>query len=359
MNSIFKYILYFFIVINSFIGLSQDAHFSQFYASSLYLNPSLVGVENDVTFKSNYRTQWRQITIPYTTSQVSVILPIMTHSGKAFSDKHKGGFGVSFYNDKAGDGNFKTLGIMLSGAYTLHLGQQIGHNMIILGLQGGIIQKQLDFTNLEWGNQYNPYLGFDPTFNPGEMMVMPTTTNADFNFGMTWFLNSAKNYSVKKISAYSGFAAYHLNRPDESIMMNNASRLPLLLKYHGGFEYHINHRINISPNLLFMLQAQNYQVNIGTYLTYDAAERRQSGLLTHINLILGAWSRLKDSFILLAGVENHHYTLGFSYDLNSTQIRTSSRGSAILGDVPGAFEISLAIRKIKERRQLKFSTPRI
>ena len=116
-----------------------------------------VNAENEVTFKSNYRTQWRQITIPYTTSQVSIIYPLFTHSGKGFSDVHKGGFGVSFYNDKAGDGNLKTLGVSLSGAYTMHLGSEFGHNILIFGLQGGFYQKQLDFTNLEWGNQYNPY----------------------------------------------------------------------------------------------------------------------------------------------------------------------------------------------------------
>ena len=54
----------------------QDAAFSQFYAAGLYLNPALVGSEQETTFKSSYRTQWRNITLPYVTSQMSLIKPL-------------------------------------------------------------------------------------------------------------------------------------------------------------------------------------------------------------------------------------------------------------------------------------------
>jgi len=43
------------------LSFAQEVQFSQFNASSLYLNPALAGVENDVTFNSNFRSQWSSI----------------------------------------------------------------------------------------------------------------------------------------------------------------------------------------------------------------------------------------------------------------------------------------------------------
>lgn len=47
-------------MILSFNGVSQDAHFSQFYASPLTLNPAIAGTYNG-TFRIStiYRDQWR------------------------------------------------------------------------------------------------------------------------------------------------------------------------------------------------------------------------------------------------------------------------------------------------------------
>ena len=54
-----------------FIGISQDLHFSQHYASPLHLNPAMTGVfdfdfkEKDLRLSSIYRQQWRTIRGPF------------------------------------------------------------------------------------------------------------------------------------------------------------------------------------------------------------------------------------------------------------------------------------------------------
>lgn len=334
---------------------AQDAAFSQFYAAGLYLNPALVGSEQETTFKSNFRTQWRSITIPYVTSQMSLIKPLYS---KGVKKNHFGGIGISFYNDKAGDGNLKTLGVMGSAAYNLSL-SAMGYHFLSFGMQGGFIQKQLDFTNLEWGEQFNPYIGFDPSIPVTADNIVPRSIVADLNAGLTYFYNGAKNYLYKGFSAYSGVAVYHLLEPNESIVVDNQTRLPRLYKYHGGFEVSVTEKLNISPNVLFMLQGQNTQFNGGLYLTYEMVEKHQSNLLKKAELILGGWYRLQDSFIFLAGIENDYYTIGFSYDMNSSSLRTSARGAGQLGSRVSAYEVSLALRMVKEKKLAKFSTPRI
>lgn len=43
---------------------AQDAHFTQFYANSLYLNPAFAGAERCPKISLNYRNQWLLWVLP-------------------------------------------------------------------------------------------------------------------------------------------------------------------------------------------------------------------------------------------------------------------------------------------------------
>ena len=334
-------------ILSGFISYGQDAQFSQFYASSLYLNPALAGAEPDLTFSSNYRQQWRSIVQPYSTNQVSLILPYHVQKIK---DSHKGGIGFSFYNDKAGDGNLKTLGVNLSAAYNVAISSN-GLNYLSFGMQAGIIQKSIDYTNLEWGSQYNPGTGFDPNQSVNEANILTNRLYPDVSAGIIYYYNAAKNYHFTDLSAYAGISGYHLNEPNESFLKTKSSKLPMLLKAHAGFEYNISKKINLSPNAIIMMQNMKYQVNAGLYLTY-ALKQSNFGVVNSTNLILGGWYRLDDAFIASMGLSGSWYTLGFSYDVNSSSLRNYTSGR-------GAYEVSLTLRRITKNRIKRFSTPRI
>lgn len=327
---------------------AQDAQFSQYYSSALYLNPALAGSEPDITFSSNYRQQWRSIVQPYTTNQVSIILPY--HVPK-IKDSHKGGAGFSFYNDRAGDGNLKTIGVNLTGAYNLALSSN-GLNYLSFGLQGGFMQKTIDYTNLEWGSQYNPYAGgFDANATVNESNLQTTRLYPDINTGVIYYYNAAKNYHYTDYSVYAGAAVYHVNRPNESFLKGKSSKLPMLIKFHTGMEYNLSKKANISPNAIVFYQNQKYQINTGLYFTY-ALKQTNFGVVNSTNLILGAWYRFQDSFITTIGLNNAFYTIAFSYDLNSSNLRNYTNGR-------GAYELSLTLRRITKNRIKRFSTPRI
>lgn len=324
---------------------AQDAHFSQYYASSLYLNPAMAGATPHLTFSSNYRTQWRSIIMPYVTSQFSAIQPI--YKKDEVDDNHIGGIGISFYNDRAGDGNFKTIGVNINAAYNLHLSRM---QDLIFGVQGGFIQKNVDFTNLEWGEQFNPYVGFDATIDPGEPGLTNRVLYPDVSAGFLYYYNSGRNYTEKGLSAYLGFSAYHINRPNESMVRDFVNTLPILFKGHAGFEMRLGEKVNISPNALFMMQNERMQINGGLYLTYLFHEQQK--FLAPSDVIFGTWYRLDDSFIFSMGLGNNHYTIGFSYDFNSSSLRYHTQGR-------GAYEISLTLMKIREKTIRRFHTPRI
>jgi type IX secretion system PorP/SprF family membrane protein len=329
------------------VSKAQDATFSQYYGSSLFLNPALVGNYESLTFNSSFRSQWQSIVDPYTTSQISLMAPL---KGGRYHKTKYGGIGATVFNDVAGNGNFKTTGIMGSFAYNKSLDRK-NLRVLSFGGQVGVIQKQVDFSNLEWGSQYNPFVGFDGTVNPSEAGFDNRIWYPNVNLGFMFYYNPTRTYLFTGMSSYSGLVVSNVIRPNESFIQDERSALPLLIKYHGGFEVHASTKVNISPNILIQYQAQNYQINGGVYITYRLFNT-PLGVLAKTDLIMGAWYRYGDAAIISMGLDNRYYTIGFSYDYNASTLNNVTSGR-------GAYEITLTLRKVKEARRRRFSTPKI
>ena len=341
---------YIFVALWLLIGaksFGQDAVFSQYYASSSYLNPALIGAESGLTFMSNYRTQWKSINTPFVTNHISGIYPVYK---TGFEDVHIGGIGLSVFNDRAGEGNFKTLGVNFSFAYNLYFGKK-NLSVVTLAGQGGITQKRVDYTDLQWGEQYNSFVGFDVNSIPTESQFTNGTLFPDFAAGGVYYFNPQADLEKSRVSAYLGASVYHLNTPNESFVSGVISKLPLLYKGHAGLEYQVSHNIKVSPNVLYLAQNDRSHINTGLYVKYLLFEG-EKGLLSNAELIGGAWYRFEDAFILSTGITTNAYTIGFSYDYNTSSLRTNTNGR-------GAYEISLALRKVKESKRKRFATPRI
>ncbi|MEQ8518277.1 MAG: PorP/SprF family type IX secretion system membrane protein [Cytophagales bacterium] len=329
------------------VSKAQDATFSQYYASSVFLNPALVGNYESLTFNSSFRSQWQSIVEPYTTSQISLIAPL---KGGRYHKTKIGGIGATVFNDVAGNGNFKTTGIMGSFAYNKSLDRK-NLKVLSFGGQVGLIQKQVDFSNLEWGSQYNPFVGFDGTVNPNEVGFDNQIMYPNVNLGFMFYYNPTQTYLFTGMSSYSGVVVSNVIQPNESFIKDTKSALPLLIKYHGGFEVHMSSKVDISPNILVQYQDRNYQINGGLYVTYRLFNT-PLGVLAKTDLVFGGWYRYGDAAILSIGLDNRYYTIGFSYDYNTSQLSTLATGT-------GAYEITLTLRKVKEARRRRFSTPKI
>lgn len=328
------------------IGHSQDAQFSQFYVSGLYLNPSLAGQEPNAYLSTNYRTQWRSIGFPFVSNQVSVVLPLKT---KAELNSHKGGVGLSCFNDKSGDGSLKTLSVLLTGAYNLAM-DKAGKNYLSFGLQGGFIQKSVDNSSFQWGSQYDPFLGYNSLVNANENNIISAKLYPDVNAGIIYYHNKSKDYSENKKSGFLGFSVYHINMPNESLIKNQSSRLPMLMRAHGGIEFKLSPKFSLTPNFLAAYQNNLLQANAGLYLGYRLVENNE-GFVGQGTFVMGGSHRLKDAGIALVGFATKYWQIGFSYDFNTSDFRYATKSK-------GAYEISLVLRNVREEKLERFSTPR-
>jgi type IX secretion system PorP/SprF family membrane protein len=326
---------------------AQDAAFSQYYSSYLYLNPAYAGSEPSLTAGVNSRTQWKSVTEPYQTNQISLIVPFYRKINK---QSNFGGLGISLYNDKAGSGKLSATGVNINLSYVLKVTES---SNILFGIQGGMIQKSIDFASLQWGSQYNRFVGYDVSVDPNATSsgnLSERTLYPDLGAGLIYYYKPGRDIREKGMSFYAGAASYHLNQPNESLVKDQVSRLPMLNKVHAGFDYSISTKFNVSPNVLVAQQNNLLQINAGMYVNYGFGNPDSRFIPS--DLIVGAWYRVGDAYIASVGLGCDTYTIGFSYDVNNSSLRTETRGR-------GAYEISLRITKPRVIKTRRNYTPRI
>ena len=337
-------LLLFFLVITT--ASAQSPVFSQYYASSLYLNPALSGLEKDIFFGMNYRSQWSNVGLPFSTFQFSFIKPVVKPGVHV---KHLGGLGASFLNDVAGPNNeFTTQSLMVSGAYNFHL-NRYGNNILSVGLQGGASQQRVNYDELEWSTKYSPTMGYDNSL-AGESSLNNQVFSPVLNAGVMWMYTSRGKLMKRNTSVFTGIAVTNII-PPRSMTGESMGPAAILYKAHGGISSLWNSKYEISPNYLVQYQNHNFQVNVGTYISYYFQPPHLHNSKS-TKVMVGGWYRLQDAFILSAGFSNKSWNLGFSYDTN---VHSMSRNFGFAS----AYELSLAYKIVVSKGFKRFSSPLI
>ena len=337
MNKILSLILLFGITIAAH---SQDIHFSQYYASPLTLNPSLTGLINgDFRVAANVRGQWFSVPntggiAPYTTYQVS-------YDHSLFRKKLKtSGFGAGLmvYADEAGNGSLTSQAIMGSLAYHLAL-DRFGRHRLSVGLQAGVVFKRIFQYDLLFEEQFDAGLNaFNPFLDNGE----GTNFNGnimypDFNAGMTF-----TSIPSKKFAYYVGFALNHIAEPNETFLNNQFNKLGRRYIAHAGASWRTGKYFKVLPTVLYMLQTQSQQINIGSAFEYEFGDKIYGFVGGFTRMVGTADNKIdNDAIIATVGMEMFNTRLGLSYDFNTSKLRGATKSV-------GAVEISIVYIHNKE-----------
>lgn len=312
------------------VNAQVDAHFSQYYSYPLWLNPGLTGVmDGDFRITANYKRQWASVTSPFTTEALSF---------DTYPYKHLG-LGGTLLHQSAGDGGYNYFNALASAAYRAILDEK-GMNVLSIGLQAGIINRRINPQKLEFGSQYDPILGFDPSHPSGENFDKTSATSIDANFGVVYFNRNPNN----RLNAFGGISLYHLSRPEDPFIGTNDRRLPMRLNVHGGVKIKLSNLFNITPQFIYIRQGNAHETVTGLYLQYL--------LPNYSDLLFGATYRFQDAVIPFIGFHLGDFTFGLSYDVNVSDLRAASQGR-------GGIEISLSYIRHKKIRDPKFICPRL
>ena len=313
---------------------AQDIHFSQFYMSPLNLNPAMTGVMNcNQRIVANYRNQWSSVLKQnaYNTYSASYDQKLAVGRYDYF------GIGGTFWGDKAGESEFATLQGRLSGSYAKKMGgyRRRAH-YLVFGAGIGVSQRSINSAALKWPSQNDGNGNYDPNFGTNEPIADPNFLFLDMSAGLLWFsvFDEYNNF-------YFGGAFSHLNRANQSF--DNAN-IPLYSKFtfHAGGEFMLGKRFGVVPGVVTFFQGPSFQVNAGNSFKFLLGNSRRY----HQAFQLGVWARiankletgkLVDAFILSTRFDYEQFTIGFSYDINTSSLYTASNGN-------GAFEFSLVYK---------------
>lgn len=334
---------------NSFLGAmllsvtvasAQDIHFSQFDQSPLTLNPALAGTTTWLRATMIYRTQWRAVTNkPYNTMAASFDIKSkkrwikLKNASERYrkSDESGFGWGVNFFNDRAGDGKMNTLQANASLAYQIYLSPK---SMLAAGFQGGILQRSIDVNDFHWGTQYDPGSSTGYTTDPA--LADKAIANLRDNF-IVGDVSTGLVYAYKKsesrmrgndqLDVTLGASMFHITSPKYFFLGGN-EKLSQRIVFHGNAVIGIsNSNIGLVPGYMVSVQGSNREIYAGGMLRYMLQENSAiTGFVKGAYLYAGGYYRNKDAFVATALFEWSSFGLGVSYDFNVSGLKTVSSG---------------------------------
>jgi type IX secretion system PorP/SprF family membrane protein len=299
-----------------FAAKAQDPTFTQFYANPLYLNPAFAGSHGCPRFALNYRNEWPSLSGNYVTYSASY---------DQYFKNISGGFGVLATHDQQGQGTINTSMLGLVYSYHLTLGRKW---KMMFGARASWYQKFLDWDKLTFGDMIDPRRGF--IYATGDVP----------RGGSRGFFDASAGTVIFNKHFFAGFAAHHLNTPNESMIIGN-SPLPMRFTGHMGAEIQVGRQskyangTSIMPNVIYQYQNGFQELSVGTYVKYGAFN-------------VGFWYRNKDAFIMTIGVNTGKFKLGYSYDVTVSKLNNGVSG--------GSHEISLGLNLSCKSKPISFKT---
>ncbi len=291
-----------------------DPHFSQYYAYPLYLNPALTGIINgDTRINANFKNQYANINNAYQTGALSL----------DYRPTEKVGLGFNVINQAAGDIGYNYFAAYASFGYAVPVSYD-GFKKLSFGVQAGIINRSFDATKAQFGSQFNPGSGFDPTLPSNENFLNTNSTIFDAGAGIFYYDGDP----AKSANLFGGFSAAHLSRSKDPFAVGGSRAiLPVRYTAHAGIRIKASDYFDIVPHGIYMRQQKAQERAVGAYSELKFQNDK--------GLIMGAMYRFQDAAIANVGFRASSLIIGASYDFN-----TSSLNRATFGQ--GGLELSIS-----------------
>lgn len=302
---------------------AQDPHFSQFYATPLFQNPAFTGTRNQHRFIIDYRNQWPSISKAFVSQLFSYDYNL---------SEYNSGIGLLIVNDKAGSEGLKHINFGLLYSYKVQITEAVS---VRAGIHASYSIMDIDFSRLIFNDQlYNKNIVSFENLSDNKVKYLDISSGGLLYSEKFWI----------------GSSLYHLNKPNQSLIIKGSSVLPIKISVHGGYKIPIYYgdakkaRKSISPAFNYRTQGEFNQLDMGCYFSHEP-------------LVIGLWYRgipvpksklnTNDAVTILAGytIANPNIKIGYSYDLTVSQLITKSGG---------AHEISLIYEIINEHKKKKF-----
>lgn len=289
-------------------AIGQSIHFSQYFNAPLLLNPANTALVADYDYRvgMNYRNQWATLPVPYNTFSAFGDFKL---GGNKNNENHNNwlGVGVAFFGDKAGDGNLALNQFQGSLAYHLQLSS---YTMLSLGVSASYVQRSVNFDNLTFDAQWDG-VKFNPNMTNGEKVgVIKTsfyTVNPGLNFA--WFPHES-------LYAKLGVAVGNVNRPVESFYKSTTNVIGYRPMVHLDILWQTSPVLLVNPSAYYSTQTGASELLLGSQFRTMLSDKNEMLM----QLILGAYTRLGDAIIGLAGMQVGPVQFTANYDFTISKL---------------------------------------
>ncbi len=296
----------------SFEGRAQrELHLTQYNLHQPYLNPASISSYNDISAALLYKKQWMGFDGAPTFQGLDFNMPI----GETQSS-----IGLTAFNDQIGINRVTDIGI--NYAYQFQVGDA---SYLSFGLTGNLVMMQSNYSKLDVQDEQ------DPRFKEDSRNLMAP----DFRFGAYYFQDNF----------YLGFATPTMLKNRIHGELGNYSTStefdPSTIHYylHSGVEFELADKWKLQPStMLKYVSGAPLQVDLNAQVLYD--DRYGLGIGYRSKKIMNAFFNIRFA---------RSFRVGYAYDFNLSEIRTSSSGS---------HEIMLIFERKVEKKDVKVNIPR-
>lgn len=286
---------------------AQDPYFSQFYQTSLYRNPALIGVlGGSYSAGVIYRSQWNSLGTAFNTIMASAEGKIMIN--KEVHDYLS--FGLCVNNDKAGSIDYSSTDVYAGINYNKSL-EDRHHSFLSMGFTAAYKQNSFDPSKMTVDNQFING-GFDNSLASGENFTSNKISYIDVSAGISYNTSfGAKNENA----FYIGAAAFHLLRPYSSFYSNTAVKRSVRWSANMGFVGRITETVGWLYHTDVQIEKPHQQIVTGGMLSWvgykDGGDKKMI-------FSAGAFYRFQDAIIPTIKIDYSHCAVTFSYDYASS-----------------------------------------
>jgi len=277
-------ILIFALMLTSYAGFAQqDAQYTQYMYNTININPAYAGSRGVMSVFGLHRTQWVGLDGAPTTNAFSLNTPI---------NNSNLGVGFSLVNDRIGPTSDNTISADIS--YTIPMNEVY---KLSFGVKASGNIFNLNTDKLDYSNPIDPNLqNFNNEFSP--------------NFGAGVYLHSDKLYLGLSVPNFLQDSKYNDN--EQAVFQERMN-----FYFIGGYVFDVSQSIKFKPAVLTKMVT-------GAPLQVDAS----ANFLFFDKFMLGGAYRWDAAVSVLAGFQvTDGLFIGYSYDMETTQLRRYNSGS--------------------------------
>ncbi|MFH0894958.1 MAG: PorP/SprF family type IX secretion system membrane protein [Bacteroidota bacterium] len=300
---------------------AQDVHFSQFDMTPMLMSPAQTCDREYLRAILNYKNQWSSVADAYKSYNFSYDMILSKRKGiRGFS-----AIGANILSDNSGDSKMKTFMASLAYSYHVFLSEK---STLGGGVGGSYNQRSINTDALTWGSQYDG-MAFDPSTPSGEALSAPSFSFFDVAGGIHWRYNKNEKYMTgnDQLSLNAGISAFHLTRPRYSFCGTDERLYIRKVAYANGLIGISNTKSSLMPAFAISMQGKSNEILLGLLYKYQFQEdSRYTGFIKASAISFGGYYRNRDAVIARLMYEFSQYSIGISYDINVSGLKTASNG---------------------------------